>query len=165
MGIIIPTDFHIFQDGWNHQPSWKVTVEELLELYTKLRASRASVPQLRCQASESLSRTFFLACFRVGGEHETWKLWRMQSAGSRHRGWLKYGFYMACIDRFLSICLLSWLSKQCPVKLAISDIVGYQISARIKTPGGWLFWVVGRTIIILTTHLLAVNQVLLILNI
>ena len=20
MGIIIPTDFHIFQDGWNHQP-------------------------------------------------------------------------------------------------------------------------------------------------
>ena len=46
---------------------------------------------------------------------------------------------MACIDRFLSICLLSWLSKQikqCPVQLAISDIVGYQISARIKTPGG-----------------------------
>ena len=62
LGIIIPTDFHIFQRGWNHQPDIMGTLGTLGRRGWRKSSWLSWIPQGRSR-KRSWTRTCFGKCF------------------------------------------------------------------------------------------------------
>ena len=90
LGIVIPTDFHIFQRGWNHQPDLKMMVIRLLaDKIIELNGWFSSKPCLmtpecngyynlkRCQFSDYF--IYLITCFFWGGPIDGDDMWWRKS--------------------------------------------------------------------------------------
>ena len=127
LGIVIPTDFHIFQRGWNHQPDLKMMVIRLLaDKIIELNGWFSSKPCLmtpecngyynlkRCQFSDYF--IYLITCF-FWGAYRWW--WHVMTEVNTFRTFTGNFLPYNCLNtytcytfmQFMHVCVVPLSSK------------------------------------------------------